>query len=147
MVLEKNIWSKHSSRLSGCWKCISYEVFSTTTPSVLLCKPHGDSPFGRLTLSPAGYLSTQVMYQGFYSGHLRLYEDEKGLYWQTTPEIHAKEEMIGAVEERRVEYLREGEREYLILRPVGDMALEVSFCFSCLFLQLSRFSFSWSCAC
>ena len=62
-----------------------------------------------------------------YCGYLQLFEDENGLYWETTVEISSDPaRMGGPLEVRRVQYLEENGKTYMILRPKQDLILEVS---------------------
>jgi hypothetical protein len=140
--------------LVGGWKCISFEVFSSDSPSkTLIAKPHGDSPLGRVLISRNGYLSAHMakpdrmhpLYSGkawqegssdevahvarglsMYCGYLELFEDADGLFWRTRVEVCSDPASMGGVQERRVRYFSEGGREFMVLKPKGDMVMEVS---------------------
>src|ERR1700748_2326245 len=61
--MPKNVWPEYKSKLSGGWKCIRYEVFDGDGPDKkLVKKPHGDSPLGRVLLSPNGWLSAHMAF-------------------------------------------------------------------------------------
>jgi len=150
-----NIWPTHHAKLAGGWKCISFEVFNGASPNKkLVAKPHGDSPLGRVLISPSGYLSAHMAkpdrmqhplpsskpwQQGgdeevahvarglsMYCGYLQLFEDEEGLYWQTRVEVCSDPARMGAIEERRVKYFEEGGKAFMQLEPKNDMVMEVS---------------------
>jgi hypothetical protein len=156
---SQNLWSTNSSTLTSVWKCISFEFHSTSGPDAkLIAKPHGEAPLGRVQISPNAYLSAHVAnpdrMQGplpsgkawqeggdaevahvargcsMYCGYFELFEDEQGLYWRTKVEISSDPGRVGGIEERRVEFVEEGGRRLMVLRPTGEMTMEVSFlCF------------------
>ncbi|KAF2484082.1 Lipocalin-like domain-containing protein [Neohortaea acidophila] len=146
-----NLWPKYSSRLSGAWKCISFEQRHAQTHD-LLTKPHGDTPLGRVLISPQGFLSAHVANPqrlaqplpsgkawqtggdaevahvarglSMYCGYMEVYEDEAGLWWRTKVEVSSDPARMGGYEVRRVELIQEGGREVMVLRPERDMVLE-----------------------
>ena len=148
----ENIWSQHASRLAGGWKCISYHMYDSDSPSAkLIAKPHSDTPLGRVLISPSGYLSAHVARPdllkplpsgkpwqtggdeevakvarglSMYAGYLKMYEDEKGLYWKTKVEVCSDPSRLGGFEERRVRWWEEGGKEYAELRPKQDLVLD-----------------------
>lgn len=152
--MANNIWSQHSSKLSGGWRTISFEVFDPANRSETpVAKPHGDEPLGRVLISPSGFLSAHMArpdrmkqplpsarawQQGedaevahvarglsMYCGYLQLFEDADGLFWQTKVEVSSDPSRMGGIEERRVRYWQEGERCFMELRPKNDMVMEV----------------------
>lgn len=138
-MAEPSLWSQHSKKLAGGWKCISFEVFNGSGPDKrIIGKPHGDNPMGRVYLSPKGYLFAQVTGQGFYAGPIELLQDDQGLFWKTTLDIGSKAEIVGTVEERRVEYFEKDGKAFMVLQPVRDMVLEVRLS------QISSFPVDWA---
>lgn len=61
-----------------------------------------------------------------YCGYLELFEDERGLYWETRVQVSSDPSRMGGLEVRRVEYFEKGEKKCMVLRPVRDMVMEVS---------------------
>jgi hypothetical protein len=134
-----DIFATHSANLTGVWKLTSFHQYSTSTPKTLLAKPHGDKPLGRVVIASSGYLTAQVAnYESdnasgelvlrgasSYCGPLQLFEDERGLYWQTSVELSSNMDRLGGVQERRAKYWEEGGRVLMQLEPVGDMTTEV----------------------
>ena len=62
-----------------------------------------------------------------YCGHLELFEDEDGLFWQTKVEVYSDPNRMGGLEVRRVEYLEEDGRAFMVLQPKDEMVMEVSY--------------------
>jgi hypothetical protein len=149
-----DLWSTHRSTLTGVWKCISFEFHDTSGPEAkLISKPHGETPLGRVQISPNAYLSAHVAnparmkgplpsgkawQQGedaevahvargcsMYCGYFELFEDEEGLFWRTKVEISSDPGRVGGIEERRLEFVEEGGRRLMVLRPTGEMTMEV----------------------
>ncbi|SMR64591.1 unnamed protein product [Zymoseptoria tritici ST99CH_3D1] len=140
---KTNLFPQYSSQLVGTWKCISFHLYavpSNPSPSNphgdLLSKPQGDSPLGRLSISPTGWLAVlsstpsslgaltsgkswhaapdeevALVARGLvmYSGYMEVFEDEEEgpVWWRTTVEVAADPGMIGGKEERRVRFERE----------------------------------------
>ena len=151
---SSDLWTAHRSTLAGVWKCISFEFYSTSDPTGKpIAKPHGDHPLGRVQISPNRYLSAHVANPermkgpipsgkawqegedaevahvargcSMYCGYFELFEDEEGLYWRTKVEISSDPGRVGGFEERRVEFVEDGERRLMVLRPTGEMTMEV----------------------
>jgi len=149
--MPNKLWQQYQSRISGGWKCISFEMFSPTGD--LLSQPHGDEPLGRVLISPQGFLSAhiarldrmgplpsgkawqvgedaEVAYvargMSMYCGYLTLGEDSEGLYWETKVEVCSDPARFWGKEFRRLEFVQEGGRELLVLRPKQDLIMEVS---------------------
>ena len=149
-----DLWPTHRSTLTGVWKCISFEFHDTSGPEAkLISKPHGETPLGRVQISPNAYLSAHVTnparmkgplpsgkawQQGqdaevahvargcsMYCGYFELFEDEEGLFWRTKVEISSDPGRVGGIEERKLEFVEEGGRRLMVLRPTGEMAMEV----------------------
>ncbi|KAK4546164.1 hypothetical protein LTR36_002301 [Oleoguttula mirabilis] len=67
-----------------------------------------------------------------YCGYLELFQNddelvdggEGGLWWQTKVEISSDPNRMGGLEVRKVEYLEEGGKAYMILQPKNDMVME-----------------------
>jgi len=153
--MPENIWNQYRDKLAGGWKLISYEVFDGNGPDKKpVAKPHGDAPLGRVLLSPNGFLSAHMSkpdrvnkqlpsgkswVQGddgkvahvarghsTYCGYLELFADDDGeLWWQTRVEVSSDPSRMGGLEVRRVRYLEEGDKAYMVLQPEKDMVLEV----------------------
>ncbi|EGP82696.1 uncharacterized protein MYCGRDRAFT_97451 [Zymoseptoria tritici IPO323] len=140
---KTNLFPQYSSQLVGTWKCISFHLYavpSNPSPSNphgdLLSKPQGDSPLGRLSISPTGWLAVHsstpsslgglksgkswhaapeeevaLVARGLtmYCGYLEVFEDEEEgqVWWRTRVEVAADPGMIGGKEERRVRFERE----------------------------------------
>ena len=150
-----NVWDQHKDKLSGGWKCISYEMFDGDGPSKkLLAKPHGDVPLGRAIITPKGFLSAHLANPNrlkplksssewtsgsdeelafvarglsMYAGYLQLFEDEAGeLYWETKVEICSDPNRMGGLQVRKVQLFEEGGKSYMVLKPKQDMVMEVS---------------------
>lgn len=153
--MSQNIWSQHRDKLAGAWKTVSFEVFDGAGPDKkLVAKPHGDNPLGRVVITRDGFLSAHMAYPdriskplpsgkawqvgddaevahvarglSMYCGHLQLFEDSEGLYWQTKVVISSDPNRQGGVEERRVQVFDEGGKTYMILQPKNDMVMHVS---------------------
>lgn len=150
--MRTNIWPQWSAKIAGGWKCVSFEMFDTTN-NKLLAKPHGDNPLGRVLISQNGWLAAhlarpdrkgplpsgkawqvgedkEVAYVArgisMYCGYLQLFEDDDGLYWETTVEISSDpNRMGGPLEVRRVQYFEEDGKSFMVLRPKQDLILEV----------------------
>ena len=148
----KDIWPQYADKLAGGWKCISYHMYDGEGPDKkLLATPHGDEPLGRVLISRKGFISAhlarpermkplpsgkqwqrgedaEVAYVArglsMYCGHLKLYEDEKGLYWQTKVEVCSDPYRMGGIEERRLKFLEEDGKSYVELTPKQDMIME-----------------------
>ena len=149
-----NLWPEYRDRISGGWKCISYEMYDGSGPSKkLIAKPHGDDPLGLVLISPQGFLSAHVARRdrmgplpsgkawqmgedaevahvarglSMYCGNLEIFKDDEGLYWQTKVEVCSDPNRMGGYEVRRIEYFEEGGKSYMVLQPKQDMVLEVS---------------------
>jgi hypothetical protein len=151
---SSDLWSAHRSALTGVWKCVSFEFHDTSGPEAkLIAKPHGDSPLGRVQISHNAYLSAHVvnpdrmkgplpsgktMQEGgdaevahvargwsMYFGHFELFEDEEGLFWRTKVEISSDPGIVGGIQERRVGFEEVDGRRLMVLRPTGEMTMEV----------------------
>ncbi|KAK5137656.1 hypothetical protein LTR08_007951 [Meristemomyces frigidus] len=151
--MPENIWPNHAAKLAGGWKCISFEVFNGSGPEKkLVSKPHGEHPLGRVLISKNGWLSAHMakpdrMAQplpsgstwqegsdeevahvarglSMYCGRLELFEDDSGMYWQTRVEVCSDPNRMGGLEVRRVEYLEEGGKTFMVLQPKNDMVME-----------------------
>jgi hypothetical protein len=124
---SQDLWTTHRSTLTGVWKCISFEFHSTSSDPnsnpTLLAKPHGETPLGRVQISPNAYLSAHVANPdrmkgplpsgkawqegedaevarvargcSMYCGYFELFEDEQGLYWRTKVEISSDPGRVG----------------------------------------------------
>jgi hypothetical protein len=160
-----SLWTTHRPALTGVWKCVSFELHDPK--GNLLAKPHGEHPLGRVQISPNAYLSAHVANPermkgplpsgktwqegedaevarvargcSMYCGYFEMFEDGEGLFWRTRVEISSDPSRVGGVEERRVGFEEEGVggRRLLVLRPTGDMTMEVS----------SSFLFLLGCTC
>ncbi|KJX92982.1 hypothetical protein TI39_contig4472g00001 [Zymoseptoria brevis] len=144
---KTSLFPQYASLLVGTWKCISFHLYSIPSspspsqPASLLSKPHGDTPLGRVSISPTGWLAAHLFTPshlstlppdtswqtapnedvakvarglGMYCGFMEVFEDEEegSLWWRTTVEVAADPGMIGGREERRVRFEREdGEGE------------------------------------
>ncbi|EMC91260.1 hypothetical protein BAUCODRAFT_320396 [Baudoinia panamericana UAMH 10762] len=144
--MPENIWLQYRDRIAGVWKCVSFELYDDS--GKLLAKPHGDEPLGRVSISPGGYMSAHVSNpgrrplpsgkawpeggdaevaqiaraSGGYCGPLELFNDaQTGLWLQTMVEISLDPSRIGKYEKRRVEFVEEGGRELMVLRPFGHL--------------------------
>ena len=150
--MPTNIWDQYCDKLAGGWKCISYEMYDGDGPEKkLLAKPHGDEPLGRCLLSRNGWLAAHLTRPdryhplksgkkwqnaddeevahvargiSMYCGYVQLFEDERGLYWQTKVEVSSDPNRKGGIEERRLQYSEEGGKQYMVLQPKQDMPLE-----------------------
>ena len=152
----ENIWPKYAAILTGGWRCVAYHMYTSDDPDSreLVAKPHGDDPLGRVLISPNGYLSAHIARRGrlgrlasgkqwivgddaevahvarglsMYCGYMRLFEDEKGLYWRTQVEVSSDPARTGGVEERRVRLFKDAEgNPVLELTPRQDMLTDVS---------------------
>jgi len=61
-----------------------------------------------------------------YCGYFELFEDEEGLGWRTRVEVSSDPGRVGGFEERRVGFeVEDGGRRMMVLRPTGDMVMEV----------------------
>ena len=148
-----NIWPKYADKLAGGWKCVSYEMFdSGGSEKKLIAKPHGDQPLGRVLISKNGFLSahmarpermgplpsgkpwqtandSEVVYVAkglsMYCGYLEMFEDDDGLFWQTRVECCSDPNRMGGLEVRRIKYLEEDGKAFMVLQPKQDMILEV----------------------
>jgi hypothetical protein len=149
---RKNIWPEYASKLAGGWKCISLQMYDSSTSNKKIVEtPPGDFPLGRVLLSPNGYLSAHIAREermkplpsgkqwrtgedaevayvarglSMYCGYLKLYEDDEGLYWQTKVEVCSDPWRFGGIEERRVRYWEESGKRFVELRPTRDLLLE-----------------------
>lgn len=61
-----------------------------------------------------------------YCGYIQLFENEKGLFWETKVEIASDPTRVGGFQTRRVEYFEENGEAFMLLRPVDPIVLEVS---------------------
>ena len=61
-----------------------------------------------------------------YCGYFELFEDSEGLFWRTKVEISSDPGRVGEFEERRVSFVEEGGKKLMVLRPTGEMTMEVS---------------------
>ncbi len=148
-----NIWSRYRDKIAGGWRCISYEMFDKDSPDQkLIAKPHGDNPLGRVLISQNGFLSAHLARpdrQGplpsgnawqtgedkevahvarglsMYCGYLELFEDGDGLFWKTKVECSSDPNRVGGFEVRRIQFLEDGERKFMVLRPKQDLITEV----------------------
>lgn len=135
-MAEENIWNDYRDNFAGGWKCVSFELFDGDGPDKrLVAKPHGDKPLGRVFISRRGFLSAHMAYpdrmrQPLPSGktwqEVKLFKDDRGLYWQTRVEVSSDPGRIGGLQERRVEYFEEGGKQLMVLQPKNDMVMEVS---------------------
>ncbi|CAK3789891.1 Hypothetical predicted protein [Lecanosticta acicola] len=148
-----NAWQEYRDRISGGWKCISYEMFKISgAEKTLVAKPHGETPLGRVYISPQGWLAAhlarpermekaksdqpwqtasdeQVAYVGrglaMYCGAMQLFKNDDGsLYWQTKVEVSTDPNRMGGIEERKVILSHENGKEYMTLEPKQDMLLD-----------------------
>jgi hypothetical protein len=145
-IMTENVFDKHRDKLAGVWSLLSFEFFDSEGPDKkLVRKPHGDKGFGRVVISPAGYLSGILaspavmdplpsddwaaasdeevvrISRGFnaYSGPMTLHEREDGgLLWHTNVEIALNPNWIGKQQTRRADYWEEDGISYMTLRPV-----------------------------
>ncbi|KAK3677804.1 hypothetical protein LTR78_002654 [Recurvomyces mirabilis] len=150
--MSNNIWPTYRDKIAGVWKLLSYEVFDGTGPDKkLVAKPHGDVPLGRVQISRNGYLSAHLTNPGrvkslpsgkawqeggdaevayvarghsMYCGYLKLFEDEKGLYWETRVDISTDPSQAGSLQVRRAELTEEGGKSFMVLQPERDMVME-----------------------
>lgn len=152
----ENLWPKYASVLTGGWRCVSYHMYSSDDPNTrkLVAKPHGEDPLGRVLISSNGYLSAHIARRArlgplasgkqwvvgddaevahvarglsMYCGYMRLFEDEKGLYWHTQVEISSDPARTGGTEVRRVRLLQDDEGEPVLeLSPRQDLLTDVS---------------------
>lgn len=152
----ENLWPKYASKLAGGWRCVAYHMYDSDDPATrkLIAKPHGDEPLGRVLISPNGYLSAHIARKArlgplpsgkqwqvgedkevahvarglsMYCGYMCLYEDDKGLYWQTSVDIASDPARSGGIEERRVRLFEDAEgKPVLELSPRQDMLTDVS---------------------
>lgn len=149
-----NVWPEYRERIAGGWKCISFEMFDTSSgEKKLLAKPHGDNPLGRVSISQGGWLAAhlarpdrmQSLPSGkpwqtapdsevahvarglsMYCGYFQLFKDDAGgLYWQTKVEVSTDPARIGGIEERKVILQEENGKQFMILEPKQDMLLDV----------------------
>lgn len=148
--MPTNIWPEWSAKLAGGWKCIAFEMLDSNQN--VIAKPYEDNPMGRLLISPNGFLSSHIVdpkrvgplpsgkdwfvaedkelahvARGLstYCGYLQLFEDEKGLYWETKVEVGTDPTWIGGSQTRRVELVYECGKELMVLRPKQELALLV----------------------
>ena len=153
--MPESIWPKYRTQIAGLWKCISFEMFNTTTGE-LISRPHGDTPLGLVQISPNAFLSAHIARPdrkgplpsgnawqtgedaevahvarglSMYCGHLQLFEDDQGLYWETQVEIASDPSRFGGVEHRRVQLEEKDGRVFMTLRPRQDLVLEVNYPF------------------
>ena len=152
--MSNNIWPEYRDKIARGWKCVSFEMYDGAGPDKdLIAKPHGDDPLGRVLISPNGLLSAHIARRdrmgplpsgkawqvgedkevayvargiSMYCGHLELFKDEEGLYWQTKVEVCSDPNRIGGLEVRRIEYFEEDGKTYMVLQPKQDLILEVS---------------------
>jgi hypothetical protein len=152
---SETLWATYAPIMVGGWRCISYHMYTSDDPETrkLVSKPHGDEPLGRVQISPKGYLSAHLARKArlgplpsgkkwmlgedaevahvarglsMYCGYMKLFEDEKGLYWQTTVDIASDPTRAGGVEERRVVLLQNANGEPMIeLSPRQDLLTDV----------------------
>lgn len=154
-------WEEYSRKIAGGWKCVTYEMFDNTGEErKLIAKPHGETPLGRVLISPNGWLAAHLArpdrmqkarsgqpwqtapdqdlaYVGrglsMYCGYMKLFKDDNGgLYWQTKVEVSTDPNRMGGIEERKVALFEENGKSYMILEPKQDMLLDV--CQHCLCL-------------
>lgn len=153
---SSNLWPKYASILAGGWRCVSYHMYTSDDPDnrQLVSKPHGDEPLGRVLISPNGYLSAHIARRArlgplpsgkpwqvggdaevahvarglsMYCGYVRVFEDERGLFWQTAVEVASDPARVGGIEERRVRLFEDAEGKTLLeLTPRQDMLTDVS---------------------
>lgn len=141
------VWDKYATKLAGGWKLVSYEMFDGDGPNKKLVAKH-DQTLGRAIITRHGWLAAHIArldrmgplksgkpwQQGedaevahvargmsMYCGYLKLFEDEKGLYWQTKVEICSDPSRFQGIQERRLTILEEGGKEYMQLEPKQDM--------------------------
>ncbi|KXT17680.1 hypothetical protein AC579_9052 [Pseudocercospora musae] len=147
------VWDQYKDVLVGCWKTISYEMFEVKgSERKLVAKPHGETPLGRVSISPQGWLAahlarpdrTSPLPSGkpwmtapdhevahvarglsMYCGYMKLYRNSEGqLYWQTRVEVSTDPSRMGGIEERKVTLVDEGGKTFMTLEPKQDMLLE-----------------------
>lgn len=149
-----DLWNEYRDKIAGGWKCIAFEMYDGSGPEKkLISKPHGDHPLGRVIISRNGYLSAHIARDdrmgplpsgkpwqlgedkevahvarglSMYCGYIELFKDDQGLYWQTTVEVCSDPNRKGGLEVRRIEFVEEGGKTYMVLQPKQDMILEVS---------------------
>ncbi|KAK4897515.1 hypothetical protein LTR27_004659 [Elasticomyces elasticus] len=150
--MPENVWPKYQDRIAGVWKTVSYELFDGSGPDKkLIAKPHGDSPLGRVQISPNAYLSAHMARpdrmkplpsgktwqegedaevafvargESMYCGYFELFEDDDGLWWQTKVDVSTDPNRMGGMEVRRAALSEEGEKQYMTLQPKNDMVME-----------------------
>ena len=148
---NNDLWSKYQSRIAGGWQLMSYDLYDATENNIL-ARPHGDQPLGRVLISSNGWLAAHIANPtrfgplpsgkpwqtgddaevahvargiSMYCGYLQLFEDEDGLYWETTVEISSDPNRKGGNEVRRVQLEERNGKGSMTLRPVKDMVMEV----------------------
>ncbi|KAM0722200.1 hypothetical protein Q7P37_001641 [Cladosporium fusiforme] len=149
---SSDLWVTHRGQIAGVWKCVSYELRDSN--GNMLAKPHGDKPLGRAHISLQGYISGLVANpyrmhnrlpsgrpwsqgedaevahiakgQIMYRGYLELFEDAEELYWQTKVEVANDPSMVGGIEEKRLEFIFDEEKQktYLVLTPKKEVFME-----------------------
>ncbi|EME86811.1 uncharacterized protein MYCFIDRAFT_77372 [Pseudocercospora fijiensis CIRAD86] len=149
------VWDQYRDLLIGCWENISYEMFVVdASHRRLVAKPHGETPLGRLSISPQGWVAAHLARPdrmgplpsgkpwmtapdqevahvarglSMYCGYMKLYRNDEGqLYWQTRVEVSTDPSRMGGIEERKVTLVDEDGKTFLFLEPKQDMLLEVS---------------------
>lgn len=146
--------ASHLAQLIGAWKLNSITLFQVgneeQTPVTM--KTHGEEPFGRIVFTDFGYMTATVTSKPrtqplktavweeasdedvlnvarvmtTYSGSYKLSEEEGVLRLTTQVEIALNPNWIGAPQIRDVELYREGDTQYLVLKPLHVLTLPAS---------------------
>jgi hypothetical protein len=141
--------------LVGTWKLISFSLYlaGDTTYSRPVYLPLGDSPLGRITFTPSGYMSCLLTRSDVleamtspswiqasedeiitiarpmvtYCGPFRLHQQDGVKLFSTAVDIALDPTWIGKPQTRKWEIKRTNRTTQLILKPVQEFTLPVSY--------------------
>lgn len=151
----ESIFPKYADQLSGTWNLVSYAVYMDRNEDTIAFKPHGDSPSGKIILTPSGYVSAILLPPdkktlvpeddlrkvaddellgiarslAAYCGPVHLYHDGDDLIWTCNVEIANNPNWVGKPQTRAVQLLSPGlnGKPSMVLRPRKDYILPVQY--------------------